>query len=70
MPVMTGRSVNFPGQAFAHPEEIQMVEVEEISAAGWFCLIVGCFTCPPFNLLGLCMRERRLVPASEVHWVS
>ena len=44
----------------------QMIEVDEISPAGWFCLIVGCFMCPGFNLLGLCMRERRLVPASSV----
>ena len=46
--------------------QIRLVEVEEISPAGWFCLIVGCFACPGFNLLGLCMRERRLVPVSEV----
>lgn len=42
------------------------VEVDEISPSGWFCLVAGCFFCPGFNLLGLCMRERRLVPISEV----
>ena len=41
---------------------IIMVEVEEMSSAGWMCLIFGCFFCPGFNLLGLCMTERRLVP--------
>ena len=45
--------------------QIEMVEVDEISPAGWFCLIVGCFFCPPFNLLGCCMRERRLVPVQH-----
>jgi len=67
MPVMTGQSVIAPpGQRVEH---IRLVEVEEISPAGWFCLIVGCFACPGLNLLGLCMRERRLVPATEVEWV-
>lgn len=42
------------------------VEVDEISPAGWFFLVAGCFFCPGFNLLGLCMRERRLVPIAEV----
>jgi len=41
------------------------VEVDEISPAGWLCLIVGCFACPGLNLLGLCMRERRLVPVTQ-----
>lgn len=61
MPVMTGQQI-------ADHQQIRLVEVEEISPAGWFCLIVGCFACPGLNLLGLCMRERRLVPASEVEW--
>ena len=43
------------------------VAVDEISPAGWLCLIVGCFACPGLNLLGLCMRERRLVPVSHVY---
>ena len=43
------------------------VEVDEISPAGWCCLIAGCFFFP-LNLLGLCMRERRLVPASHVYY--
>ena len=43
------------------------VEVDEISPAGWCCLIAGCFFFP-FNLLGLCMRERRLVPASHIYY--
>ena len=46
--------------------EAGYVEVDEISPAGWLCLIVGCFACPGLNLLGLCMRERRLVPVSQV----
>ena len=45
---------------------VPMVEVEEISPEGWFCLIAGCFFCPGFNLFGLCMREKRLVPADTV----
>mmetsp|Transcript_22773 Transcript_22773/g.69671 ORF Transcript_22773/g.69671 Transcript_22773/m.69671 type:complete len:99 (-) Transcript_22773:299-595(-) len=60
-PVMSGQNV-------ADYQHVRLVEVEEISPAGWFCLIVGCFACPGLNLLGLCMRERRLVPASEVEW--
>ena len=48
---------------------IPMIEVEEISTEGWLCLIVGCFLCPGFNLLGLCMKERRLVPATNVAYV-
>ena len=47
--------------------ETGYVEVDEISPAGWLCLIVGCFACPGLNLLGLCMRERRLVPVSQVY---
>ena len=43
------------------------VEVDEISPAGWCCLIAGCFFFP-LNLVGLCMRERRLVPASHVYY--
>lgn len=46
--------------------EVGYVEVDEISPAGWACLIIGCFACPGLNLLGLCMRERRLVPVSHV----
>ena len=49
------------------PPEIAYVEVEEISTAGMLCLIIGCFTCPGLNLLGLCMRERRLVPVSHLY---
>ena len=48
------------------PPEHGYVEVDEISPAGWACLIVGCFACPGLNLLGLCMRERRLIPVSQV----
>lgn len=48
------------------PEMVGYVEVEEISPAGWACLIVGCFACPGLNLFGLCMRERRLVPVSQM----
>lgn len=47
--------------------EMGYVEVDEISPAGWLCLIVGCFACPGLNLLGLCMRERRLVPVSQAY---
>lgn len=52
-----------PGSALrGGPHEIAYVEVDGISPSGWLCLIVGCFACPGLNLLGLCMRERRLVP--------
>ena len=47
--------------------DVGYVEVDEISPAGWMCLIVGCFACPGLNLLGLCMRERRLVPVTQVY---
>jgi len=47
--------------------EVAYVEVDEITPSGWLCLIVGCFACPGLNLLGLCMRERRLVPVSHVY---
>lgn len=46
-----------------------MIEVNEISDAGWMCLIMGCFFCPGFNLLGLCMTERRFVPVYDVQYV-
>jgi len=49
------------------PPEVGFVEVDEISPAGWMCLIIGCFACPGLNLLGLCMRERRLVPVSQIY---
>ena len=55
-----------PGVEILQPQ-IQMVEQDEISPAGWFCLIVGCFFCPPFNFLGCFMRERRLVPVQQYH---
>ena len=57
------------GVAVVHVQQphVEMVEVDEISPAGWFCLIVGCFMCPGPNLLGLCMRERRLVPVAHYH---
>ncbi len=32
--------------------EAGYVEVDEISPAGWLCLIIGCFACPGLNLLG------------------
>ena len=50
-------------------ERIPMREVEEISPIGWMCLICGCFFCPGFNLLGLCMTQTRLVPAYDVAYV-
>uniref|UniRef100_A0A7S2N946 Uncharacterized protein n=1 Tax=Haptolina brevifila TaxID=156173 RepID=A0A7S2N946_9EUKA len=51
-----------------HGPEVAYVEVDEITPSGWLCLIVGCFACPGLNLLGLCMRERRLVPVSHMHY--
>ena len=50
----------------AHRPEVAYVEVDEISPSGWLCLIIGCFACPGLNLLGLCMRERRLIPLSHM----
>jgi len=50
-------------------DRIPMIEVDEISPVGWFCLIFGCFFCPGFNLLGLCMTERHLVPAYDVAYI-
>jgi len=54
------------GDASHMMPEVSYVEVDEISPAGWLCLIVGCFACPGLNLLGLCMRERRLVPVTQL----
>ena len=56
----------YGGNGVMLPPEHGYVEVDEISPAGWACLIVGCFACPGLNLLGLCMRERRLIPVSQV----
>merc|ERR1711998_726849 len=47
--------------------EPHLVEVEEISPAGWLCCILTCPFIFPFNLLGLCMTERRLVPAHATY---
>ena len=63
--VAAGVAVGAPQMMHMLPEA-GYVEVEEISPAGWLCLIVGCFACPGLNLLGLCMRERRLVPFSQI----
>lgn len=104
------------GDASHMMPEVSYVEVDEISPAGWLCLIVGwcaqtahwgrkrrlrrrprdatlwsalairamrqrcppdcvafpslplfgSFACPGLNLLGLCMRERRLVPVTQL----
>ena len=59
-------SQGFPASHQRNLQEVAYIEVEEISPAGWLCLIVGCFACPGLNLLGLCMRERRLVPVAHV----
>lgn len=56
--VAAGVAVGAPQMLHMAPETAY-VEVDEISPAGWMCLIVGCFACPGLNLLGLCMRERR-----------
>jgi len=65
--IATGVAVGAPQHMQMHmmPEQ-GYVEVDEISPAGWMCLVIGCFACPGLNLLGLCMRERRLVPVSQV----
>ena len=31
--------------------------VEQTTALGWLICIAGCVICPPFNFLGLCMKE-------------
>ena len=64
--VAAGVAVGGPQMMHIGLPEAGYVEVDEISPAGWFCLIVGCFFWPGLNLVGLCMRERRLVPASSV----
>ena len=64
-PIVAGDPVAVGFSSTGH-QEIAYIEVEEISPSGWLCLIVGCFACPGLNLLGLCMRERRLVPVSHV----
>merc|ERR1712093_8584 len=55
-----------PAPVYYRP--VDMVEVEEISPAGWLCCILTCPFIFPFNFLGLCMTERRLVPAHAVYY--
>merc|ERR1711998_438424 len=43
-----------------HVHGVEYVETEEVSCAGWACLIFGIFLFP-LNLLGLCMTEKRVV---------
>ena len=64
--VAAGVAVGGPQMMHIGLPEAGYVEVDEISSAGWLCLIVGCFACPGLNLLGLCMRERRLVPVNQI----
>uniref|UniRef100_A0A7S4MUW9 Uncharacterized protein n=1 Tax=Prymnesium polylepis TaxID=72548 RepID=A0A7S4MUW9_9EUKA len=66
VPVMNAGPMNAGPNVMLMAPPPGYVEVDEISPSGWFCLVAGCFFCPGFNLLGLCMRERRLVPISEV----
>ena len=61
-----GMGMGVPTPQVVMTPEVGYVEVDEISSAGWVCLIVGCFACPGLNWLGLCMRERRLIPVSPV----
>merc|ERR1712227_861429 len=49
--------------ATVYYQPVDMVEVEEVSPVGWMCCILTCPFIFPFNFLGLCMTERRLVPA-------
>lgn len=44
----------------------ETIEIDVVSPQGWMCFFLGCFLCPGPNLLGLCMLERRRVPASHV----
>merc|ERR1712023_120108 len=39
---------------------VEYFETEQISGAGWACLICGIFFFP-LNLIGLCMTEKRVV---------
>ncbi|KAG8457948.1 hypothetical protein KFE25_012014 [Diacronema lutheri] len=57
---------SYGGQGVVYTSQVPMVEESVISPLGWFICIVGCFICPPCNLFGLCLQERRLVPASRV----
>mmetsp|Transcript_36539 Transcript_36539/g.91107 ORF Transcript_36539/g.91107 Transcript_36539/m.91107 type:complete len:171 (-) Transcript_36539:503-1015(-) len=54
----------YGAQGMAYSQQ-GMVEETVVSPLGWFICIVGCFICPPCNLLGLCLQERRLVPISR-----
>jgi hypothetical protein len=43
------------------------VEKERVSPLGWAVVVVGCFTCPIFNFLGLLIREKhyeKIIPAA------
>merc|ERR1712137_618525 len=55
-----------PAPVYYQP--VNMVEVEEISPAGWLCCILTCPFIFPFNFFGLCMTERRLVPANAAYY--
>lgn len=50
----------------APPAGHVLVEQEVISPAGFLCCILSCPFCFPFNLLGLLLTEKRLVPVRIV----
>jgi hypothetical protein len=48
------------------PAEHGFVEQDVISPAGFLCCILSCPFCFPFNLLGLLLTEKQLVPVRIV----
>ena len=55
--------MNLPTPVAGIPLETQneIFVVEKVSDMGWFVCILGCFVCPPFNFLGLCMKDTIVV---------
>ena len=48
------------------PDGHLLVEQDVVSPAGFLCCILSCPFCFPFNLLGLLLTEKRLVPVRIV----
>lgn len=55
-----------PGDEILLSAPAVLVEQDVVSPAGFLCCILTCPFCFPFNLLGLLLTEKRLVPVRVV----